>query len=78
MMKYTVIKLKAMISGKRMAFIHEGKVRSYGMLIEDYMTKWLMINPHELRNDWIDIVDIEKHMTKRAAEKSVKKYEEGR
>lgn len=77
MMKYTVIKLKAMKSGKRMAFIHEGKVRSYGRLIEDYLVK-AGRNPHVLSEDWIDVIDIDVFKTKRAAEKSVKKYEEGR
>lgn len=77
MMKYTVIKLKAMKSGKRMAFIHEGKVRSYGRLIEDYMEK-AGCNPHVLREDWIDVIDIETFRTIKAAKKSIKEYEEGR
>lgn len=76
-MKYTVIKLKAMKSGKRMAFIHEGKVRSYRRLLIDHLTA-AGLNPHVLTEDWINIIDIEEYRTKKAAEKSVKKYEEGR
>jgi hypothetical protein len=76
-MKYTVIKLKAMKSGKRMAFIHDGKPRSYGRLIDECMTM-AGINDHALRDDWIDVADIETHTTRKAAEKSAKEYEEGR
>lgn len=74
MMEYTVIKLKAMKSGKRMAFIHEGKVKSYRKLLINYLTA-AGINPHVLTEDWINIIDIETHKTLKEAKKSIEDYE---
>lgn len=76
-MKYTVIKLKAMQSGKRMAFIHEGKVWSYGRLIERYL-RAAGFYPHHIRKDWIDITGIEEYKTLKEAKKSIEEYEKGR
>lgn len=78
MMEYTVIKLKAMQSGNRMAFIHEGKVRrGYGRLIERYLTA-AGFYPHHIRKDWIDITGIEEYKTLKEAKKSIEEYEKGR
>lgn len=76
-MTYTVIKLKAMKSGNRMAFIHDGRVKSYRRLLIDYLTA-NGINPHVLSEDWINIIDIEEFKSIKEAKKSIKEYEEGR
>lgn len=76
-MEYTVIKLKAMKSGTKMAFIHEGKVkRGYGRLIERYLTA-AGINPHVLTENWVNIIDIEEFRTLKEAKKSIEDYEGG-
>lgn len=75
-MEYTVIKLKAMKSGKRMAFIYEGKIWSYSRLIEGYL-RAAGFYPHRIRKDWIDVAAIEEYKTLKEAKKSIEDYEEG-
>ena len=76
MMEYTVIKLKAMKSGTRMAFIQEGKVWSYSRLIEGYL-RAAGFYPHTIRKDWIDVTAIETFKSLKEAKKSIEDYEKG-